>query len=66
MADGSRPVWCEAKGVSMGKAAQPPRIAVTGGTVSPGLGQTPELVGKAGVLERMELCPATHRVGSGS
>jgi glutamyl-tRNA synthetase len=50
--------WCEAKGLGMGKAAQPLRVAMTGGTVSPGLGQTLELVGKAGALGRVERCAA--------
>lgn len=48
--------WCEAKGLGIGKAAQPLRVAMTGGTVSPGLGQTLELVGKAGVKARIERC----------
>lgn len=48
--------WCEHKGLGMGKAAQPLRVAVTGGTVSPGLGQTLELLGKASVLARLERC----------
>lgn len=50
--------WCEDKGLGMGKAAQPLRVAVTGGTVSPGLGQTLEIVGKAGVLSRVKSCEA--------
>jgi len=56
--------WCESQGLGMGRAAQPLRVAVTGGTVSPGLGQTLELVGKPGVLARIERCLAAHRVGS--
>ncbi|MGD1915115.1 MAG: glutamate--tRNA ligase [Phycisphaerales bacterium] len=56
--------WCEANGLGMGKAAQPLRVAATGGTVSPGLGQTLELVGKAGMLGRIERCLHAHSVGS--
>ncbi|MEO1008561.1 MAG: glutamate--tRNA ligase [Planctomycetota bacterium] len=52
--------WCEAKGLGMGKAAQPLRIAVTGGTVSPGLGQTLALVGREGVVTRIERCVAAN------
>jgi len=52
--------WCERQGLSMGKAAQPLRVAITGATVSPGLGQTLELVGKTGVLERMDRCVRSH------
>ncbi|MFI4916708.1 MAG: glutamate--tRNA ligase [Phycisphaerales bacterium JB060] len=48
--------WCEAKGLGMGKAAQPLRVAMTGGTVSPGLGQTLELVGKQASLDRVGRC----------
>lgn len=48
--------WCEGKGLGMGKAAQPLRVAMTGGTVSPGLGQTLELIGKQASLERVERC----------
>lgn len=55
--------WCEARGLGMGKAAQPLRVAMTGGTVSPGLGQTLELVGKAGVLGRIERCVGMASVG---
>jgi len=42
--------------VGMGKAAQPLRVAVTGGTVSPGLGETLALVGREGVLARIGRC----------
>lgn len=55
--------WCEQKGLGMGKAAQPLRVAVTGGTVSPGLGQTLELLGKARSLERIQGCLSAHQVG---
>lgn len=54
--------WCEQRGQGMGKAAQPLRVAVTGGTVSPGLGQTLELVGRQGVLARIERCVSAHGV----
>ncbi|GIW74653.1 MAG: glutamate--tRNA ligase [Phycisphaerales bacterium] len=48
--------WCQAQGLGLGQAAQPLRVAVTGTTVSPGLGQTLELVGKTETLERMRAC----------
>jgi len=48
--------WCEGKGLGMGKAAQPLRVAMTGGTVSPGLGQTLELIGKQASLDRVGRC----------
>lgn len=49
-------LWCEGKGLGMGKAAQPLRVAMTGGTVSPGLGQTLELIGKQASLDRVGRC----------
>jgi len=52
--------WCEARGLGMGKAAQPLRVAVTGGTSSPGLGETLALVGREGVLRRIERCVKLH------
>lgn len=55
--------WCEGKSLGMGKAAQPLRVAMTGGTVSPGLGQTLELVGKAEGLGRIERCVGAVSVG---
>ena len=54
--------WCEQNGLGMGKAAQPLRVAVTGGTVSPGLGQTLELLGKARSLGRIQGCLAANQV----
>lgn len=48
--------WSETRGLGMGKAAQPLRVAITGGTVSPGLGETLALVGRAGVLARLDRC----------
>src|SRR5262249_31098867 len=40
--------------VGMGKVAQPVRVAVTGGTASPGIGETLELVGKEQTLKRID------------
>ena len=36
----------EETGLKMGKVAQPVRVAVTGGTVSPGIYETLEILGK--------------------
>lgn len=44
------------RGLGMGKVAQPLRVAVTGGSVSPGLGETLALIGKEGTLKRVERC----------
>jgi glutamyl-tRNA synthetase len=43
----------ETLGVGMGKVAQPLRVAVTGNTASPGIGETLALVGKDEVLKRL-------------
>jgi glutamyl-tRNA synthetase len=44
----------EQAGVGMGKVAQPVRVAVTGGTVSPGIGETLELLGREESLHRLD------------
>lgn len=44
----------EKAGVGMGKVAQPVRVAVTGGTVSPGIGETLLLLGRDEALQRMD------------
>jgi glutamyl-tRNA synthetase len=51
----------EAAGVGMGKVAQPVRVAVTGGTASPGIGETLLLVGKEESLRRIDA--ALSRIG---
>ncbi|MDQ7012307.1 MAG: glutamate--tRNA ligase [Planctomycetota bacterium] len=48
--------FCESREMGMGKLAQPLRVAITGGNVSPGLGETLGLVGKASALARIERC----------
>ena len=44
----------EQAGVGMGKVAQPVRVAATGGTVSPGIGETLELLGREETLHRLD------------
>ena len=44
----------ESEGVGMGKVAQPIRVAVTGSTVSPPIGETLELLGKDETLGRID------------
>lgn len=48
--------WAEGNGVKMGTVAQALRVAVTGGPVSPGIGETLALVGRKGVLARIGRC----------
>ena len=44
----------EKNGIGMGKVAQPLRVAVTGGTISPGIGETLELIGQTKTLARLD------------
>lgn len=44
----------EANGLKLGKLAQPIRVAITGGTVSPSLDTTIQLIGKERVVKRIE------------
>ncbi len=44
----------EAEGMKLGKLAQPVRVAVTGGTMSPGIFETLCLLGKERTLERLD------------
>jgi glutamyl-tRNA synthetase len=43
-----------AEGVSLGKIAQPTRVALTGGPVSPGIYEVISIIGKERVLHRLE------------
>jgi glutamyl/glutaminyl-tRNA synthetase len=45
-----------AKGLGMGKVAQPLRVAVTGTTISPGIAETLEILGKDKTLARIDRC----------
>jgi len=40
----------------MGKVAQPLRVAVTGGTISPSIGETLLLLGRDRTLRRIDRC----------
>jgi glutamyl-tRNA synthetase len=44
----------EEASVGMGKVAQPIRVAVTGSTISPGIGETLELIGRDESLRRLD------------
>src|SRR5690606_37503492 len=44
----------ETAGVGMGKVAQPLRVAITGSTSSPGIGETLELIGREESLARID------------
>jgi len=45
--------FCESAGVGMGKVAQPIRVAVSGSTISPAIGETLALLGKDKTLNRI-------------
>jgi glutamyl-tRNA synthetase len=47
-------IVADANGAKMGAVAQPIRVAVTGNTVSPGIGVTLELLGRAETLHRID------------
>ena len=42
------------KGIKLGKLAQPVRVALTGGTVSPGIYDVIEVMGKEKTIKRIE------------
>ncbi|MCS7032426.1 MAG: hypothetical protein NZ561_00345, partial [Phycisphaerae bacterium] len=48
--------YAESKQLGLGKVAQPIRVAVTGGTISPSLGRSLELIGKESTLRRIGRC----------
>lgn len=48
--------FCEQRGVGMGAVAQPLRVAVSGGTVTPPIDATLEILGKESTLKRIEVC----------
>ncbi|MBZ0272568.1 glutamate--tRNA ligase [bacterium] len=52
---------CEARNLALGKVAQPARVALTGGTVSPGIFETIALIGKETALRRIRAAAAVAR-----
>jgi glutamyl-tRNA synthetase len=55
--------YCQAANVGLGKVAQPLRVAVTGTTISPPIGQTLDILGKAKTLARIARCLAARQAG---
>jgi len=49
---------CAERATSMGNVAQPIRVAITGSTISPGIGVSLEMLGKASTLSRIRQCLA--------
>ncbi|MBL8763358.1 MAG: glutamate--tRNA ligase [Phycisphaerae bacterium] len=52
--------FAKSRGLGMGAVAQPVRVAVTGSTVSPGLGETLAVLGRVSVLARLTRCERTY------
>jgi glutamyl-tRNA synthetase len=48
--------YCEQKGLGLGKVAQPLRVAVSGGTVSPPIFESLEVLGREPTLRRLARC----------
>ncbi len=52
---------CEEKDTKMGAVAQPIRVAVSGGTISPGIGETLALLGQEKTIARVKRCIEKHK-----
>lgn len=50
--------YCEQQGIGMGKVAQPLRVAVSGGVVTPEIDKTLDILGKDATLARVDRCLA--------
>jgi glutamyl-tRNA synthetase len=48
--------YCEARGLGLGNVAQPIRVAISGGTVSPPIFQSLEFLGRERTLARIDRC----------
>jgi glutamyl-tRNA synthetase len=51
--------YCDAKGLGLGKVAQPLRVAISGTTVSPPIFESLEFLGKERTMTRLDRCLAT-------
>ena len=51
---------CEERGAKMGDVAQPLRVAISGGTISPGIGESLSMLGRELTVSRIELCLAAR------
>jgi glutamyl-tRNA synthetase len=48
--------YCDAQGLGLGKVAQPLRVAISGGTVSPPIFESLAFLGKDRTMTRLERC----------
>ena len=58
--------YAEAHDVKLGKVAQPLRIAVSGGTISPAIDETLVILGRQSVINRIERCLSQRALLSGT
>ncbi len=56
--------FCEREGLKIGELAQPLRVALTGGTISPAIQDTLALLGRERALERIRRCVAARAAGT--
>jgi glutamyl/glutaminyl-tRNA synthetase len=52
--------YAEKNGLGLGKVAQPLRVAISGGTISPPIFESLEMLGRDGTLARMDRCQRTQ------
>jgi len=55
--------YCQAANLGLGKVAQPLRVAVTGTTISPPIGETLAILGRKKTLARIDRCLAARQAG---
>ena len=55
--------FCQEQQASLGNVAQPLRVAVTGSTISPAIGETLAMLGQTRALARIRRCLGLRRVG---
>jgi glutamyl-tRNA synthetase len=53
--------FCAGRQLGLGKVAQPIRVAISGGTISPPIFQTLEFMGKVRTLARIDRCLSIHQ-----
>ena len=58
--DASLKAFAESHNIGLGKVAQPLRVALTGTSVSPGIGDTLALIGRDETLRRIDACLAAR------
>lgn len=58
--------FCESRGAKLADAAQPLRVALTGRTISPAIGETLALIGREAALRRVRRCLAMRTRAAGN